>query len=90
MHPELFHNLINDFANDLEVQQVFAANVHHKNLSCIYLVQNLFIQVKSIRLIMLNKPRLRRWKDAGEHADESGTAGADIQIITKCEQDYYQ
>lgn len=50
----IIDDLMNDAANNLEVQNVFTKYVHHRNLSCIYLVQNLFIQGKSSRTISLN------------------------------------
>ena len=37
-----------------EIQNVFTKYVHHRNLSCIYLVQNLFVQGKASRTISLN------------------------------------
>ncbi len=36
-------DLMND-ASNIEVQNVFTKYVPHRNLSCVYLVQNLFIQ----------------------------------------------
>ena len=40
----IIDDLMNDASNNLEVQNVFTKYVHHRNLSCIHLVQNLFIQ----------------------------------------------
>ena len=37
-----------------EVQNVFTKYVHHRNLSCIYLLQNIFVQGKASRTISLN------------------------------------
>ncbi len=37
-----------------ELQRVFTQYVHHRNLSAIYIVQNLFVQGKSSRTISLN------------------------------------
>lgn len=50
----IIDDLMNDASNNLEVQNVFTKYVHHRNLSCIYLVQNLFIQGKASRTISLN------------------------------------
>ena len=50
----IIDDLMNDACNNLEVQNVFTQYVHHRNLSCIYLMQNVFIQGKSSRTISLN------------------------------------
>lgn len=50
----IIDDLMSDASNNIEVQNVFTKYVHHRNLSCIYLVQNLFIQGKSSRTISLN------------------------------------
>ena len=50
----IMDNLKNDASNNLEVCNVFTKCVHHRNLSCLYLVQNLFIQGKASRTICLN------------------------------------
>lgn len=50
----IIDDLMNDACNNLEVQKVFTQYVHHRNLSCIYLMQNLFIQGKASRTISLN------------------------------------
>lgn len=50
----IIDDLMNDASSNIEVQNVFTKYVHHRNLSCIYLVQNLFIQGKTSRTISLN------------------------------------
>lgn len=45
-----------------EIQNVFTKYVHHRNLSCIYLVQNLFVQGKASRTISLNANYLTLFK----------------------------
>lgn len=46
-----------------EVEKVFTQYVHHRNLSVIYIVQNLFCQGKSIRTISLNTNYLVLFKN---------------------------
>ena len=50
----IIDDLMNDACNNLEVQYVFTKYVHRRNLSCMYLVQNLFMQGKTSRTISLN------------------------------------
>lgn len=50
----ILDDLMNEASNNIEVQNVFTQYVHHRNLSCIYLMQNLFIQGKASRTISLN------------------------------------
>ena len=50
----IIDDLMNDACNNIEVQYVFTKYVHHRNLSCMYLVQNLFMQGKTSRTISLN------------------------------------
>lgn len=59
----IIDDLMNDACNNIEVQNVFTKYVHHRNLSCIYLVQNLFIQGKSSRTISLNTNYLVLFKN---------------------------
>lgn len=59
----IIDDLMNDASNNIEVQNVFTKYVHHRNLSCIYLVQNLFIQGKSSRTISLNTNYLVLFKN---------------------------
>lgn len=59
----IIDDLMNDASNNIEVQNVFTKYVHHRNLSCIYLVQNLFIQGKSSRTISLNTNYLALFKN---------------------------
>ena len=40
----IIDDLMNDANNNIVVQYVFTKYVHHRNLSCMYLVQNLFVQ----------------------------------------------
>ncbi len=49
--------------DNVEVQNVFTKYVHHRNLSCIYIVQNLFIQGKASRTISLNTNYLVLFKN---------------------------
>nr|DAC81259.1 TPA_asm: FtsK [Astyanax tetra cavefish adintovirus] len=50
----IFDDLMLSASNNLEVQNAFTKYTHHRNLSVIYLVQNLFFQGKSSRTINLN------------------------------------
>lgn len=50
----IIDDVMNTASNSIEVQNVFTQYVHHRNLSCMYLVQNLFMQGKSSRTISLN------------------------------------
>ena len=59
----IIDDLMNDASNNIEVQNVFTKYVHHRNLSCIYLVQNLFIQGKASRTISLNTNYLVLFKN---------------------------
>lgn len=45
---------MNDASNNLELHTLFTKYVHHRSLSCMYLVQNLFMQGKASRTISLN------------------------------------
>lgn len=59
----IIDDLMNDASGNIEVQNVFTKYVHHRNLSCIYLVQNLFIQGKASRTISLNTNYLVLFKN---------------------------
>lgn len=50
----LIIEVMNTASNSIEVQNVFIQYVHHRNLSSMYLVQNLFMQGKSSKTISLN------------------------------------
>lgn len=47
-------DVMRDASGNTEIEKVFTQYVHHRNLSAIYLVQNLFFQGKSSRTISLN------------------------------------
>ncbi len=47
-------DLMQQASANSELQRVFSQYVHHRNLSAIYIVQNLFVQGKSSRTISLN------------------------------------
>lgn len=47
-------DLMSDACNDKEMAHAFTRYVHHRNLSIIYIMQNLFCQGKSSRTITLN------------------------------------
>ena len=59
----IIDDLMNDASNNVEVQNVFTKYVHHRNLSCLYLVQNLFFQGKVSRTINLNTNYLVLFKN---------------------------
>ncbi|KAM7406688.1 hypothetical protein PAMP_001045 [Pampus punctatissimus] len=59
----IIDDLMNDASNNVEVQNVFTKYVHHRNLSCLYLVQNLFFQGKASRTINLNTNYLVLFKN---------------------------
>lgn len=50
----IIDDLMEGASKNLEVQNVFTQYVHHRNMSCIYLMQNLFTQGKASRTISLN------------------------------------
>ena len=52
-----------DASNNEQVEKVFTQYVHHRNLSAIYMVQNLFVQGKSSRTISLNTNYLILFKN---------------------------
>ena len=60
----IIDDLMNQASDNLEVQKVFTQYVHHRRLSCIYLVQNLFIQGKASRTISLNTNYMIIFKNA--------------------------
>ncbi len=49
--------------DNIEVQNVFTKYLHHRNLSCIYIVKNVFIQGKASRTISLNTNYLVLFKN---------------------------
>ena len=59
----IIDDLMNDASNNVEVQNVFTKYVHHRNLSCLYLVKNLFFQGKVSRTINLNTNYLVLFKN---------------------------
>ncbi len=50
----ILDDMMNEASRNTQVQKVFTQFVHHRNLSAIYIVQNLFAQGKSSRTISLN------------------------------------
>ncbi len=50
----IIDDLMNDANNNVKVQNVFTKYVHHRNLSCLYLVQNLIFQGEVSRTINSN------------------------------------
>ena len=50
----IIDDVMKDASNNVQIEKVFTQYVHHRNLSAIYLVQNLFFQGKSSRTISLN------------------------------------
>lgn len=59
--------IIDDFmqeaSSNKEIEKLFTVYVHHKNLSVIYILQNLFFQGKSSRTISLNTNYLALFKN---------------------------
>lgn len=55
-------DLMNDACKNTEMENVFTKYIHHRNLSAVYLVQNLFCQGKSSRTIALNASYLVLFK----------------------------
>ena len=56
-------DVMDDASNNSEIQRLFTMYVHHKNLSALYIVQNLFSQGKSSRTISLNTNYLVLFKN---------------------------
>ncbi len=50
----ILDDMMSEASGNTQVQKVFTQFVHHRNLSAIYIVQNLFAQGKSSRTISLN------------------------------------
>ena len=59
----IIDDLMNDASNSTQIEKVFTQYVHHRNLSAIYMVQNLFFQGKSSRTIALNSNYLIIFKN---------------------------
>lgn len=59
----ILDDVMKDACGNTEVERVFTNYVHHKNLSALYLVQNLFCQGKSSRTISLNTNYLVLFKN---------------------------
>lgn len=47
-------DLMNELSNDKRLTNLFTKGCHHLNLSCIFIVQNMFCQGKELRTISLN------------------------------------
>ena len=59
----IIDDVMKDASSNAEVEKVFTQYVHHRNLSAIYLVQNLFFQGKASRTISLNTNYLILFKN---------------------------
>ena len=59
----IIDDVMKDASNNAEVEKVFTQYVHHRNLSAIYLIQNLFFQGRSSRTISLNTNYLILFKN---------------------------
>ncbi len=57
---------MSEASGNAQVQKVFTQFVHHRNLSVIYIVQNLFAQGKSSRTISLNTNYLILFKNPSD------------------------
>ena len=71
----IIDDVMKDASNNSEVEKVFTQYVHHRNLSAIYLVQNLFFQGKSCRTISLNTNYLMLFKSPRDSSQISVLAG---------------
>lgn len=47
-------DLMNELANDKRLSNIFTKGCHHMNLSCVFIVQNLFCHGKELRNVSLN------------------------------------
>ncbi|ROJ73033.1 hypothetical protein DPX16_1217 [Anabarilius grahami] len=59
----ILDDLMNEAGENKQVEKVFTQFVHHRNLSAIYIVQNLFAQGKTSRTISLNTNFMILFKD---------------------------
>ncbi len=59
----ILDDMMNEASGNAQVQKVFMQFVHHRNLSAIYIVQNLFAQGKSSRTISFNTNYLILFKN---------------------------
>jgi len=50
----ILDDVMGQAASNSEVEKIFTQYIHHKNMSCLLLIQNLFFQGKSTRTIGLN------------------------------------
>lgn len=50
----IIDDLMNEVSNDKRLTNIFTKGCHHKNLSCIFILQNIFHQGKELRNISLN------------------------------------
>jgi len=47
-------DLMNELANDKRLTSIFTKGCHHLNLSCVFILQNMFCQGKELRNVSLN------------------------------------
>lgn len=59
----IIDDMMKEASGNSEVEKLFTQYVHHRNLSAIYIVQNLFFQGKSSRTISLNTNYLILFKN---------------------------
>lgn len=50
----IIDDLMNEVSNDKRLTNIFTKGCHHKNLSCVFILQNIFHQGKELRNISLN------------------------------------
>ena len=63
----IIDDVMKDASSNEQVEKAFTQYVHHRNLSVIYLVQNLFFQGKSSRTISLNTNYLILFKNVRDN-----------------------
>ena len=86
----IIDDVMKDASNNAEVEKAFTQYVHHRNLSVIYLIQNLFFQGKSSRTISLNTNYLILFKNPRDN-NQVGVLGrqmypGDTKFFMECFQ----
>jgi hypothetical protein len=91
-HPNsliVLDDLMNDVANSKDISELFTRGVHHKKLSVLLLVQNLFPQGKKAREISLNSSYLAIFKNPRDSSQINTLARQVFPVNPKYLQDAY-
>lgn len=86
----ILDDVMKNASGNSEVERVFTQYVHHRNLSALYIVQNLFVQGKSSRTISLNTNYLVLFKNPRDVAQINVLAKQMYPSNTKFFMECYQ